>query len=442
VLDIKNYFKNLIEIQKRGIPKGIYSVCSTNQYVLESSFEKAKDYNDPILIESTCNQVNQFGGYTGMTPVDFKNYVFDVADYMKFPIERIILGGDHLGPFPFKDEKSDSAMEKAKDMVKEYIKSGFKKIHIDTSMSLADDCEEDNAPLDKDIIAKRCIDLIKTSEDTINELKKQNKKIAEPVYVIGTDIPAPGGSDEVVSGRRITKVSEFKDTVNSISKLLNKNNLTEVWERVIAVVVQPGVEHGDQIIIDYDRGKAKKLTNSLKEYRNFIFEGHATDYQTKEGLKEMVEDGIAILKVGPSLTNALRETFFALSYIEEELFGYNGSKKLSRFREVLDNEMIKNPKYWENHYKGDKNSIRLARKYSLFDRSRYYWVNNSVKESLDLLISNLKLVDIPLSLISQFLPIQFRMVREGVIEVDPVVFIREAIKSVLGKYFYAVGICK
>jgi D-tagatose-1,6-bisphosphate aldolase subunit GatZ/KbaZ len=436
----KNYFKNLIKNQKQGNPKGIYSVCSTNRYVLEAAFEKAKDYNDPVLIESTCNQVNQYGGYTGMTPMDFKNYVFGVADYMKFPIDRIILGGDHLGPFPFKDEKSNSAIEKAHNMVKEYIKSGFGKIHIDPSMKLADDCKNGNAPLDKDIIAKRCVDLIKTSEEKINELRKQDDKIAEPVYVIGTDIPAPGGSDEVVSGRRITKVSEFKDTVNSISKLLNKNNLSDVWDRVIAVVVQPGVEHGNQIIIDYDRIKARKLTNSLKEYPNFIFEGHATDYQTRKGLKEMVEDGIAILKVGPSLTNALREAVFALNYIEEELFGYSRSRKLSNIREVLDSEMLKNPRYWKDHYKGDKDSIRLARKYSLFDRSRYYWGNNSVKESLDILISNLRSIKIPLSLISQFLPIQFNMVREGTIEIDPVVFIRESIKNVLDKYFYAIGI--
>ncbi len=442
MLNTKNYFKNLIKNQKEGNPIGIYSICSANRYVLEAAFEKAKEFKEPILIESTCNQVNQFGGYTGMNPIDFKNYVFGVADYMKFPVNRIILGGDHLGPFPFLNEKSDLAMEKAQNMVKEYIKSGFKKIHIDPSMSLADDYKEGNMPLDKNIIARRCVDLIKTAEDSINVLRKQNENIAEPVYVIGTDIPAPGGSDEVTSGRRITKVSEFKDTVKSIKELFDENSLTDAWDRVIAVVVQPGVEHGDKIIIDYDRKEAKKLANSLKEYPDFVFEGHATDYQTQKGLKEMVKDGIAILKLGPSLTNALRETIFALSYIEEELFGDNSSKKLSRIREVLDNEMLNNPNYWNNYYKGDKNSLRLARKYSFFDRSRYYWENYSVKKSLDLLISNLKSVKIPLTLISQFLPVQYKMVREDIIEIDPLVFIKEAIKSVLDKYFYAVGIYK
>lgn len=442
MLSVKNYFKRLIKKQKEGNPKGLYSICSSNRYVLEAAFEEAKEYEDCILIESTCNQVNQFGGYTGMTPEDFKNYVFSIAEHMKFPVERIILGGDHLGPFPFLDEKVDFAMEKAHYMVQEYIKSGFKKIHIDTSMGLAGDSIGSNAPLDKNIIAKRCVDLIKTSEKVICELKKQDKKTPEPVYSIGTDIPAPGGSNEVIRGRRITKVSEFEDTVTSIRDFLNKNNLSDAWERVIAVVVQPGVEHGDNIIMDYDRKEAKKLINSLKKYPNFVFEGHATDYQTSKCLKEMVEDGIVILKLGPSLTNALRETVFALSHIEEELFRFEDSKELSKIRKVLDHEMLKNPKYWKKYYKGDKNKVRLARKYSLFDRSRYYWDNDSVKESLDVLVKNLKSTKIPLSLISQFLPVQYKMVREGIIEIDPIVFIREAIKNVLDKYFYAAGISK
>ena len=438
----KKYFKRLIKNQKEGNPGGVYSVCSTNRYVLEAAFEKVKEHKGFILIESTCNQVNQFGGYTGMTPMDFKNYVFSIADHMKFPVGRIILGGDHLGPFPFLDEKADLAMEGAHHMVRDYIKSGFMKIHIDTSMALADDSKKSNAPLDKSIIAKRCVDLIETSENTINELRKQNKNTTEPVYVIGTDIPAPGGSDEVIRGRRITKVIEFEDTVAAIKDSFYKNNLGDAWERVIAVVIQPGVEHGDHLIIDYDRKEAKKLINSLKKYPNFTFEGHATDYQTSKALKEMVEDGIAILKVGPSLTNALREAIFTLSYIEEELFAYNGSKELSNIRKVLENEMLKNPKYWKKYYKGDKNKVKFARKYSLFDRSRYYWGNDSVRKSLDILINNLKSTKIPLSLISQFLPIQYKMVREGIIKIDPLVFIREAIKNVLDKYYYTTGISK
>ena len=70
-----DYLKSIVDNQKNGVPKGIYSVCSYNQYVIEASFEQAIEDDSVVLIESTCNQVNQFGGYTGMRPADFKNYI-------------------------------------------------------------------------------------------------------------------------------------------------------------------------------------------------------------------------------------------------------------------------------------------------------------------------------------------------------------------------------
>jgi tagatose-1,6-bisphosphate aldolase non-catalytic subunit AgaZ/GatZ len=40
---------------------------------------KALQPNTEVLIEATCNQVNQDGGYTGMTPADFRRFVEDIA---------------------------------------------------------------------------------------------------------------------------------------------------------------------------------------------------------------------------------------------------------------------------------------------------------------------------------------------------------------------------
>jgi D-tagatose-1,6-bisphosphate aldolase subunit GatZ/KbaZ len=42
--------------------------------------------------------VDQFGGYTGMTPADFRGFVCQLADSLDFPQSQLILGGDHLGP--------------------------------------------------------------------------------------------------------------------------------------------------------------------------------------------------------------------------------------------------------------------------------------------------------------------------------------------------------
>lgn len=435
----KKYFTDLIADNKSRNPKGIYSICSTNKCVIEAGFKKANELNNPILIESTCNQVNQFGGYTGMTPKIFRDYIFSLAQNMHFSTDRIILGGDHLGPYPFKNEDSEDAMAKAHKMIEEYIKAGFTKLHIDTSMPLGDDNIKGNIYLEKEIIAQRCSELIETSERILNSLKSKNSKDSKPVYVIGSDVPMPGGSTKLKKEVEITKVSDFEETVRVNEYYFYKKKMFDAWERVMAVVVQPGVDHGDDVIIDYDRNKTKGLTASLKKFQNLIFEAHSTDYQTEKNLKNMVEDGFAILKVGPSLTNAFKETVFMLYYIEEELCTAMSEIKKSKLIEILNEEMIKNSKYWENYYGKNENKLKNARLYSLYDRIRYYWGNDKVIESLDLLINNLRTLNIPLTLVSQFLPIQYNKVREGFINIDPMAFILEGIINVINKYSHAVG---
>ena len=60
-----------------GKPRGITSVCSAHPIVIEAALRLAKRLGRPALIEATCNQVNQDGGYTGMTPADFRDFVFN-----------------------------------------------------------------------------------------------------------------------------------------------------------------------------------------------------------------------------------------------------------------------------------------------------------------------------------------------------------------------------
>ena len=68
--------KKIVQMQKKGIPAGLYSACSANELVLEACMERAMKDSGYVLIEATANQVNQYGGYTGMKPSDFKRFVF------------------------------------------------------------------------------------------------------------------------------------------------------------------------------------------------------------------------------------------------------------------------------------------------------------------------------------------------------------------------------
>lgn len=427
--------KDIVRKQKQGFSKGVYSICSANEYVIEASMEYAAGHGEYVLIEATANQVNQFGGYTGMKPADFRDFVFCIADKVAFSREKIILGGDHLGPLMWKAEPSQPAMEKAEELVKEYVLAGFTKIHLDTSMHLGDD--DKNKKLDTNVIAQRGARLCAVAEDAFKGLAAINKDAVCPIYVVGSEVPIPGGSQKEES-LQVTKVKDFEETVELFHKAFIEFGLSKAWQNVIAVVVQPGVEFGDHVIHEYDRIAAAGLKSSLQNFEGIVFEGHSTDYQTPKSLRQMVQDGIAILKVGPALTFALREALFALCNIEKELFEKSAGKELSGFIETLEKVMLDKPEHWEKHYHGEESKLKLARKYSMSDRCRYYLPEPAVKEAIDKLIRNLSDAEIPLTLISQFMPIQYMKIRSGKLDNSPVALLKDRIVNLLDEYRYAV----
>ena len=431
----QNPLKKIVELQKQGKNVGIYSVCSANGYVIEAAFKRGLSDGSCVLIESTANQCDQNGGYTGMTPADFKKFVLEIADRNGFDRNRIFLGGDHLGPLTFAYKDEAEAMADSEELIRHYVAAGFTKIHIDTSMKVNSDPED--VRLSDEIIAGRGAHLAKVAEETYKELLERDPEAIPPVYVIGSEVPIPGGAVGAEdNGVQVTKVEDFKNTVAAFEKAFAKEGLDkDVWERVIGVVVQPGVEEKDSGCTEYDREKAKDLMAAIKDFPTLVFEGHSTDYQTKIKLRELVEDGVGILKVGPGLTFAMREAMFALENIEKELI-YGTDTEPSKFAEVLDAEMLKNDKNWKKHYQGTELEIRLKRKYSFSDRCRYYMPTPAVEAAADRLLTNLRTLGIPLNLLSQFMPIQYTKVREGYLKNDPVELIEDLIINTIDEYLY------
>ena len=431
----QNPLKKIVELQKQGKNVGIYSVCSANGYVIEAAFKRGLSDGSSVLIESKANQCDQNGGYTGMTPADFKKFVLEIADRNGFDRNRIFLGGDHLGPLTFAYKDEAEAMADSEELIRHYVAAGFTKIHIDTSMKVNSDPED--VRLSDEIIAGRGAHLAKVAEETYKELLERDPEAIPPVYVIGSEVPIPGGAVGAEdNGVQVTKVEDFKNTVAAFEKAFAKEGLDkDVWERVIGVVVQPGVEEKDSGCTEYDREKAKDLMAAIKDFPTLVFEGHSTDYQTKIKLRELVEDGVGILKVGPGLTFAMREAMFALENIEKELI-YGTDTEPSKFAEVLDAEMLKNDKNWKKHYQGTELEIRLKRKYSFSDRCRYYMPTPAVEAAADRLLTNLRTLGIPLNLLSQFMPIQYTKVREGYLKNDPVELIEDRIINTIDEYLY------
>jgi D-tagatose-1,6-bisphosphate aldolase subunit GatZ/KbaZ len=389
---------DVVHAQGQGQARGIVSVCSAQPVVLQAVMEQALADGSSVLVESTSNQVNQEGGYTGVRPAEFAAFVLGLATEAGLAGDRVILGGDHLGPHPWRAQRATIAMPRAAEMVRQYVRAGYAKIHLDASMACADD---PLGPLADAVAAARSADLASAAEAAAAE---RPAGTPEPVYVVGTEVPPPGGQQGEHEGLAVTRVEDAGRTLDLVREAFRRRGLDRAWDRVIALVVQPGVEFGDEVVFPYRREAAAGL-KALAEARGIVFEAHSTDYQDEDALRALVADHFAVLKVGPELTFAFREAVFALEEIERELLGRAGADRLSGVRHALDEAMLRDPRHWKPWYDAaDEETARVQRRFSLSDRCRYYWTCPEVQDAVRRLFANLEGRRLPRGLVSQYLP--------------------------------------
>ena len=414
-----------VERHKSGDAVGIYSVCSAHPLVIEASVLQALDDDGYLLVEATSNQVDQFGGYTGMKPQDFRRLVLELARRHGLPEDRIVLGGDHLGPNRWQERPAEEALSYAGDLVASYVGAGFTKFHLDCSMA----CADDTSPLDDSVVARRAATLASRAEQEASACAREPAD--NLVYVVGTEVPVPGGAHEALEVLIPTSADAARVTLAAHENAFRAEGLEEVWDRVIALVVQPGVEFDHERVIDYDRSATGELRQVLDDRGRLVFEAHSTDYQTRTNLRALVEDHWAVLKVGPALTFAMREALFALTAIENELVAEGERSELLT---VVEHRMQEEPGYWEGYYPGKPAARRLLRRYSYSDRIRYYWAYPDVEDAQRRLFSNLAAREIPQPLLSQYLPRQYERVRHGGLESVPEALVFDRIRDTLKDY--------
>ena len=417
---MSNALRTLLR-QSRG-KRGIYSVCSAHPWVIEAAMLQALADDTPLLLEATSNQVNQNGGYTGMTPQAFHDYALVIAGRLAFDPQRLILGGDHLGPNPWQHLDAATAMTLATEMVSSYVAAGFTKIHLDASMR----CADDPALLADDVMAQRAAVLCAAAETTRTQLN-----LPPIVYVIGTEVPTPGGAAHSLKDLEVTRCHAVEQTLCLHKNAFRDAGLDAAWEYVVAVVVQPGVEFDHDSVIDYNPLKAEHLQQFLQDHPELVMEAHSSDYQNPQAYKDLVRDGFSILKVGPALTFALRETLYALAVMEAELVP---TDQQSHLREIVDTIMLANPANWQKYYHGDPSQQKLLRVYSYSDRIRYYWGFTEVQHSVETLIANLTRTSIPDTMLSAYCPLQYAAVRASTQSSDPKSLVIAGVQSVLKPY--------
>ena len=425
---IVQHFLNIIADNRAGRARGIYAVCTAHPVVLEAALQQGKQDQAPVLIEATANQVNQFGGYTGMQPADFRPYIEAIAHRVGYPRKNILLGGDHLGPVVWSDELADSAMQKARELIDAYVRAGFKKIHLDTSMP----CADDGDVLGDETVAARAAVLCAVAEGAARKAFGRS----DLVYVIGTEVPPPGGAPETISGLRVSTAEAVLQTVGAHRRAFSKRGLDGAWSRVIGLVAQPGVEFDHTSVHDFVPEETLALSALIQKLPNLVFEAHSTDYQLGIAYSELVRRHFAILKVGPQLTYALREALFALSHIEAELITHGDQAHLP---EVCEEVMQAEPEHWNKYYPDDLLQGRLYRRYSYSDRIRYYWHKPLIAGAVARLMKNLEEIEIPLPLLGFYMPVQYPAVRAGLLAAKPHRLIQHHIMQVTASYAAACG---
>jgi D-tagatose-1,6-bisphosphate aldolase subunit GatZ/KbaZ len=418
--------RNLIERHKQGERVALTSVCSAHPLVIEATFRHAQRRGQPIvLIEATSNQVNQDGGYTGMVPAQFRDYVHAIARRLAFPLDRLVLGGDHLGPNAWTKLPAAEAMDKAEIMVGDYVRAGFRKIHLDCSMS----CADDPVPLPEPVIAARAARLARAAEQAC-----AGDPADAPVYVIGTEVPVPGGAAEDLDELAVTSPEAAIATLDIHRTLFAETGLSDAWNRVIATVVQPGVEFDHDKVVDYRPDAAAALSAAIEPVEHIVYEAHSTDYQGAGALAALVRDHFAILKVGPGVTFALREALWALDAIETETVE---PARRARLRETAVARMKADPGNWQRYYHATGAALDLQLQYSLSDRIRYYWPDETIAAAQDALFANLRATPPSMPLLSQYLPVAYAAVRAGAASLDPVDLIVAHIGATLDAYYGA-----
>ena len=410
---VANRFEDLLSATGQ---RGVVSICSAHPWAIRAAAEQSAEDGSLLLVEATCNQVNQDGGYTGMRPADFRDFVRAIAARAGFPAQRLILGGDHLGPHVWRKLPAEDAMARAEVMIAQYAEAGFTKIHLDTSMP----CAGDPDILPDDIVAKRAARLAKVAEGVG----------AAPLYIIGTEVPVPGGASQ---GHElaVTRAEAAAETLAVHKRAFAEAGLMAAWARVVGLVVQPGVEFDNVSVVDYDPAKANALVQWRREKApEILFEAHSTDFQRAETYRALVSDGFTILKVGPGVTFAMREAICALAEIEEATVLPDAQ---SHVLEIIDSVMRANPASWKDYYSGREPENLLLNSYS--DRIRYYWTDPRIEAAVKKLIANL--AQPPDILLSRYLPDQYRRVRDGMIARDPESLILDKIRDALRPYALA-----
>ena len=222
-----------------------------------------------------------------------------------------------------------------------------------------------------------------------------------PVYVIGTEVPVPGGATEELHELAVTDAARpLRATIDAHRKAFARSGARggvaarDRAGRAAGRRVRPSQGHR---LPAGEGARAERLHRA--PIRSSSSKRIPPTTRRRTTCSALVRDHFAILKVGPGATYALRETLWALAAIARELPGGDAEEDL-RSRRRRDHARRSAPLAQSLSRCRRRESLDLQ--YSLSDRIRYYWPHPRVQRACASLLERLRRTPVPLTLLSQY----------------------------------------
>lgn len=356
---LKHILSVIEDLKKQGHkPMTLLGACPNSISVIKASFRAAKRNNAPIIFVATLNQVDNDGGYTGMTQKDFVKELKQEARRYNYTGEYIV-AIDHGGPW-LKDKQTiehwtyEQAMEGVKQSFRSAVDAGYDMIHVDPTV---DRTLPKGQIIKIETVAERTIELI-----TYIENYRKSKGIPKISYEVGTEEVHGGLADETVFNKFLLLLKEG----------LAKNGCGDAWPDFIV-----GKVGTDLSTTYFDPVVAKKLTSTVAKYGSYI-KGHYTDDVANP--EEYPICGMGAANVGPEFTvseyNALEE----LEGLEKKLYEEGRVAILSGMMGTLEKLIVVSGRWkkWINEDESADDFYAISperRRWLIGTGARYVWQN-------------------------------------------------------------------
>ena len=310
-MEVKSYLK------KHHGEATLLGICPMAEEIVRAAILEARETGYIPMFIATPRQVDADRGYTGWSQAAFVNFVKVTADKLGYDGDYIV-ARDHGGPYQsFRDRdkakvSTATAMNYAKELFYEDLKAGFDVIHVD-----ATEDPKVSGRLELTEIAKRTAQLI---------LSIEKVRVKEGLSSVSYEV----GTEEIVGG--MTDPSSFQSFLDLLTEEIDNQ---AIMDTLVFVVGQVGTTMRINMINDFDREQAEKLTTIAAEYGLFL-KVHYTDWLNDSVLSDFPKIGIGAANVGPEFAASLLRGLIELEQREANaLSEINREDQQSNYFKVL-----------------------------------------------------------------------------------------------------------